>query len=304
MSTDGLDASRVAQAPFVARENMRPGPLVALASGCGALTALLYLAFVQTTSGQRLDQRAMDHRALASRPARYAIHDLLTRISVGMLVVVIAVLVGQALVRRRPALALVACVTIAGAALCTELLKHTLGRPDLWLFSDPEGNTFPSGHTTVAFSVGVAALLVVPPRLRKVVAVGAFAYGAAVGIAVVAAGWHRPSDVAGAYLVVVGWGALVALGTALRVPHAFAAEPDPPREGPLLRSGHVAAVGIALAAAYVAALAVVLARHGGAIDWTLPGGRFLAACVALAALAALATTALLAALRGALPDTS
>ncbi|HYV15417.1 MAG TPA: phosphatase PAP2 family protein [Conexibacter sp.] len=301
MSTDGLDASRhVAQTLPRERDSLSPRPLLALIAACGALIAVLYLAFVQTSTGQRIDQRAMDHRALATRPARYAIHDLLTTISAGMLVVVIAVLVGQALVRRRPALALVAVATIAGAALCTELLKHGLTRPDLYFFSDPEGNTFPSGHTTVAFSVGIAALLVVPSRLRGIVALGAIAYGAAVGIAVVAAGWHRPSDVAGAYLVVVGWGALVAFATARRFPRAFAAEA--PSERPLLQSSHLAIVGVALAAGYVAALVAVLARHGGAIDWTLPGGTFLSACVALVALAALTTVALLIALRRALPD--
>lgn len=301
MSTDGLDASRhVAEALPRERGSVRPRPLVALAAACGVLIAALYVVFVQTTTGQRIDQQAMDHRALATRPARYAIHDLLTTIGAGMLVVVIAVLVGQALVRRRPALALVAVATIAGAALCTEVLKHGLTRPDLSIFSDPDGNTFPSGHTTVAFSVGIAAMLVVPPRLRRIVAVGAIAYGAAVGIAVVAAGWHRPSDVAGAYLVVVGWAALVALATARRFPSAFAAEAPPER--PLLQGNHLAIVGVALAAGYVAALAAVLARHGGAIDWTLPGGTFLSACVALTVLAALATVALLAALRSALPD--
>jgi hypothetical protein len=100
--------------------------------------------------------------------------------------------------------------------------------------------------------------------------------------------------------VVVGWAALVAVVTARRLPSVFA--PEAPPERPLLHTRHLALLAVALVAGYVAALAAVLARRGGEIDWTLPGGTFLAACALLAALSALATLVLLAALRSALPD--
>ncbi len=270
-------------------------PLSGLAAACGVALVLAYLALERTEAGQRLDEQALDRRALASRPARYAIHTLLTTIGTGMVVVVLAALAAQAIVRRRPPLALVGGAVVAGSTLITELLKHTLTRPQLY-YGEPFGNVFPSGHTTVAFSVGVAAAFVAPPRLRTAVAGAAIAYAAAVGIAVVAAGWHRPSDVAGAYLVVTGWSALVAIASARRFPGIFSAEP--PRPGAAaIEPRHLLLGVLALAAGYVAMLAAVLARRGGDIDWTLPGHNFLGACVALVALVTLLGAALLLALR-------
>ncbi len=281
-----------------------PLPLPGLAASCAVALLVAYATLLRTTSGQRLDQRVLDNRALAAKPARYAIHTLLTTISVGMLVVVLATLVGVAIVRRRPALALVAGATILGAALWTEALKHLLDRPTL-IFGEPWGNTFPSGHTTVAFSVGVAAMLVAPPHLRRLVAAGAALYGAAVGIAVVAAGWHRPSDVAGAFLVVTGWAAIVALAGALRFPGLFSAAPPSAEQQPAaiaIQPRHLLLGALTLVGAYVALLTAVLVRRGGEIHWTLPGGSFLAASGALALLAALLTAALLGALQHAVPN--
>ncbi|MGB2712432.1 MAG: phosphatase PAP2 family protein [Conexibacter sp.] len=286
------------------RAAVRPSPLAGLAATCAAATGALYVLLLRSYDGQQLDQRALDRRALAAKPARYAIHTLLTTISVGMLVVVIAILVGQAIVRRRPPLALVAAAIVGGAPLWTEAHKHLLDRPSLFP-GEPFGNTFPSGHTTVAFAVGIAATLVAPPHLRRAVGAGAALYGAAVGIAVVAAGWHRPSDVAGAYLVVTGWAALVALAALIRFPGLFSAaahDAGERRGEPILAPRHLLLAGIALAGGYVALLAFVLARRGSDIDWTLPGGTFLAAGAMLAVLAALLTAALLAALHAARAD--
>jgi PAP2 superfamily len=297
MSTDGLDrTARVAQAGgrAGARRALHPLPLAGLAGACAVALVALYVLLLRTTSGQRLDQNTLDRRALATRPARYAVHDLLTTISVGMLVLVLGVLIGQAIVRRRLPLALVAGAIVGGAALCTELLKHVLFRPYLFP-GEPLGNTFPSGHTTVAFSVGIAATLLAPPRLRNAVAGGAVVYGTAVGIAVVAAAWHRPSDVVGAFLVVTGWSAVVALFSAIWFPGIFSGEASA-RRSPITPRD-VLLGGLALAGGYAVALIAVIARDGGTIDWTLPGGTFIAACAAIAVAAALLTTALLVALR-------
>jgi lysylphosphatidylglycerol synthetase-like protein (DUF2156 family) len=294
MSTDGFE-QRVAQAPARTRPALRPLPLAGLAGACAVALGVLYVLVLRTTSGQRLDQHTLDRRALATQPARYAVHDLLTTISVGMLVLVLGVLIGQAILRRRLPLALVAGAIVGGAALCTELLKHVLVRPYLYVADGPYGNTFPSGHTTVAFSVGIAATLLAPPRLRNAVAAGAVVYGTAVGIAVVAAAWHRPSDVVGAFLVVTGWAAVVALCSARWFPGIFSGEASD-RSSPITPRD-VLIGGLALAGGYVVALVAVVARDGGTIDWTLPGGTFIAACGAIAVAAALLTLALLVALR-------
>jgi len=118
-----------------------------------------------------------------------------------------------ALIRGRIALAITATLLIAGANVTTQLLKYGLSRPDYGV--DPEraavGNSLPSGHATVAASVAVALMLVLP---RKVRAVGAFigaGYAAVAGVATLSAGWHRPSDAVAAYLVVGVWAALAGL---------------------------------------------------------------------------------------------
>jgi hypothetical protein len=55
-------------------------------------------------------------------------------------------------------------------------------------------------------------VLVAPPALRWLAAAVGSAYAIGVGVAVILLGWHRPSDVLGAYLVTVAWTALVAAG--------------------------------------------------------------------------------------------
>jgi membrane-associated phospholipid phosphatase len=70
----------------------------------------------------------------------------------------------------------------------------------------PWSNSFPSGHTTAAASIAVALLLVVPAGYRLLAAGIGAALTAAVALAVVVLGWHYPSDVFGALLVVATWG--------------------------------------------------------------------------------------------------
>src|SRR5207245_1071112 len=97
-----------------------------------------------------------------------------------------------------------AVLLIVGANLTTQLLKSVLVRPVLGI--DPEraaaGNSLPSGHTTIAASVAVAVLLVVPAAVRGVSAVVGAVLTAAAGVATLSAGWHRSSDAVAALLVV------------------------------------------------------------------------------------------------------
>ena len=65
--------------------------------------------------------------------------------------------------------------------------------------------TFPSGHSTVAMSLALALVLVVPARLRVPVGLAGIAYAVLVGAATLTGAWHRPSDVLGAYLVTLAW---------------------------------------------------------------------------------------------------
>jgi membrane-associated phospholipid phosphatase len=271
-----------------------------------------YLVFVRTHAGQRIDEAALNGR-IGSPRARDAAGELLTTISVGSLALVLALLAGQALLRRRVALAVVALAVVLGAVLTTEVLKHlVLTRPDLLPGrSSIDHNSFPSGHTTTAFAVGIAATLAAPPRWRRLVAAGALAYGASIGIATVAAGWHRPSDVAGALLVATGWAAVVVLVVALLDRHAFGDQ----RERPALDAeasraswahradleGYVLLALAALALGWVATVAIVAGGRIGAIELTTVNAAFVAACACLAARAAPLRAARLMVLREALP---
>jgi membrane-associated phospholipid phosphatase len=267
-----------------------------LAIVCAGGLVVTYLAFVRTVGGQRLDQGAFEGRALANGRAREAADQLLTTISVTTLALAIGVLVVQAFVRRRVALSIVAAVVIVGAVLTTEVLKHhLLERPDLLLRSIYH-NSFPSGHATVAFAVGIAATLVVPPALRRWVAGLAVLYGAAIGVAVVAVGWHRPSDVVGAYLIVIAWAAAAVAVAATIDDDAFLPTRHPWPEDDV--SWRYLAVGIGLPlAGFVTAMVIAFASDGGRIGWTIVDAAFITACAALAGLAAILMAALLAALR-------
>jgi len=286
---------------------LRPLPLAALAFACAAALVAAYVVFVRTHAGQRVDEAAL-HGRLVSLHARRAADDLLTTISVGSLALVLALLAGQALLRRRVAQAVAAVAVVLGAVAMAELLKHVvLPRPDL-VPSALRGNTFPSGHTTTAFAVGIAGVLVAPARWRRAVAVGALLYGTAIGIATIAAGWHRPSDVAGALLVVTGWAAAVVLVVALVDRDAFGRERSEELgegRGSWMQTRDLEGYGLwavaALAVGWVAAVAIVGGRRAGAIELTTLNAAFVAACACVAALGAILLAALLTVLRAALP---
>ena len=298
---------------------LRPLPLLLFLLGCVTTFVLLYVLTVRTAHGQRIDDAAVRGR-LGTPAAHAAGMDLLTTISAGTLALAIAALVGQALLRRRVALAFVGAAVVVGSLLTTELLKKViLTRPAL-AGGAFDHNTFPSGHTTIAFGVGVAATLVAPPRWRRLVAAAAFLFGTAVGVATVAGAWHRPSDVVGAMLVVVGWAAGVVLAVALVDREAFREDLPSPRwrrrrgsddadatedaeawPRPIVAVSYVGLALALLTLGWAIAIAIVAAQHVGAIDLTKPNAAFVAACASIAAVAALLLAALMTVLRESLP---
>ncbi|MFJ8582079.1 phosphatase PAP2 family protein [Micromonospora sp. NPDC093277] len=187
--------------------------LVVLALAQAAALVLLWRFAVHTTLGQWVDTVALTGSRIGQDHIDGPVSRILNAMSVVSLLAATAMIGFIALIRGRTALAVTTTLLIAGANLSTQLLKHHLIRPDLGI--DPEraaaGNSLPSGHTTVAASVAVALILVLP---RKVRAVGAFlgaGYAAAAGVATLSAGWHRPSDAIAAYLVVGAWTAVAGL---------------------------------------------------------------------------------------------
>ncbi|MCU1426692.1 MAG: phosphoesterase PA-phosphatase related protein [Actinomycetia bacterium] len=271
--------------------------LVALGFGSAALLVAGYLVGVRTTQGQKLDNAAWLGRHIATHQATHGARVMLATISVSSLAVAIGVLALLAFGRGRPRLAIVVGIATFGANLTSEVLKHfVLTRPVLLAHAPIVKNTYPSGHSTVAMSVAVAAVLVVPHRWRGTVGIVGFTYAAAIGVATVVVGWHRPSDVLGGYAVAIGWGAAAALSLALwrgarRAPDVVAARATP-RIASLL-----AATGVGL---IIAAFAVLIGVVGKSDQlFVLNKTRaFVAAAVAISATVALLGAALLTVLRG------
>ncbi|MBO4141463.1 phosphatase PAP2 family protein [Micromonospora tulbaghiae] len=187
--------------------------LVVLALIQTAAFGLVWRFAVHTELGQWLDTVALTGNRIGQDRIDDPVDTLLNAMSVVSLLAATAVIGFIALIRGRKALAVTATLLIAGANVTTQLLKHYLLRPDFGI--DPEraaaGNSLPSGHTTVAASVAVALILVLPRKLRVAGAFLGAGYAAAAGVATLSAGWHRPSDAVAAYLVVGAWAAVAGL---------------------------------------------------------------------------------------------
>jgi len=267
-----------------------PRPLLLLAGAAALAVLAVYLLVVTTSWGQRLDEYAFMGRDVISDLRALQAGRFLRVISGGSLVLATILVAAVAFLRGRPRLALIAAASILLALLCTELLKHVLlERPEL-IRTRIGDNSYPSGHTTIGMAVGIAAMVVVPARLRIATAVGAGAIGAAFGVAVVAAGWHRPSDAVGAYLVCLAVGAVAAVLTRAHPDRGSDVErhqsvPGPIAIGPTELG--LVVLGVALAGVFgLAALTV------SGIPWTSAGAGFLISSAAIVAVAFITTAAL------------
>lgn len=189
----------------------RSGALVAAALSA-ALCALAYVLAVGTSAGRAIDDAGLlkHDEALALPRVHDATETIVHTIDRGSLAILGIALVAVAMARGRTRTALAALISIAGANLTTQALKRILGSTDplggdaLRVF---EGS-FPSGHATVAMSLALALLLVVPRPWRLAAALAGIGYTAAIGVGMLALGWHFPSDVVGGYLVATAWAAL------------------------------------------------------------------------------------------------
>jgi hypothetical protein len=235
-------------------------------------------------------RRALDPRAVD------AAARLLTTIDIASLALMGGAIVMVALVRRRPRLAVGAGTLIAGSVLTSEVLKRAvLTRPELGITDALRTKaTYPSGHTTVAMSLGLAAMLVTPKRWRVAVGLLGAAYASAIGIALVATGNHRPSDPIGAAFVVTAWTAAIA--SLLVVPDRRRQHgPSTTRAPSWIVLGGLALIVIA----FVGLAATTIAIRRNRLDIIELGGAFLTAATAIAGTVFLCTGVILATLRDA-----
>ncbi|MGH8985764.1 MAG: phosphatase PAP2 family protein [Acidimicrobiia bacterium] len=263
---------------------------------CALLVVALYVVFVRTRVGQRIDDAALDGRATLAADDVQDADDLLQTISLSSVALLGGAVVLVGLARGGLPLAGAAVMVLGGANVATQAMKEVLARPDLITGENHLGigNTLPSGHTTVAMSIAIAALIVAPRRYRGPIALVGVAYAGAVGVAVLTAGWHRPSDTVAAFAMVIAWGAAAAaVLVAAERPVLQPARSSSRYATPLL-----VLVGVALsAAAFIGLVVVLAARRVGRLDAIDLGQAYAGATVAIVGSALLLTGLLLAALR-------
>ena len=173
------------------------------------VVAASWVLLVADRSGRRVDHALMLAVQDRFSSVQGGILDLLRLVNVVSVGLVLVVIAGIALARRRPGAAAAGVALVLLTQALTQGLKAVLPR------EGSSENSLPSGHVTVITALVIAALLALPVALRFVVGlVGAVGVAGAC-VAVMAVGWHRPSDVIAAFGVIaaVGGALLVVDGT-------------------------------------------------------------------------------------------
>lgn len=200
----------------------RPLPLVALALLSAAGAAAVWFVALGLPRGRALDASAMlTFGGVATPPLQPSIMGVAHLADPGPFVVGGVLLVAIALLRGRFLMAALVPVILLSANVTTQVLKPALADVrliELQGVGTVYPGSWPSGHATASMSLALCLVLVVGPRLRPLAALAGAGYAIAVGYALVALGWHLPSDVLGGYLVaatftLLGAAALVAAET-------------------------------------------------------------------------------------------
>jgi membrane-associated phospholipid phosphatase len=256
----------------------------------------IYGLAVRTEVGQHADEAALVGGRSAPARAQSGANRLLRFISVGSLVAAVLALGALAWLWRRPWLIALPAAIVAVSLLATEAFKLVIfHRPDLWP-SALNGNSYPSGHTTIATSLGLSAVLIAPTRWRGWVAVVAALFAAGVGILVVTADWHRPSDPLGSYALCLAIASGLVAALQRWGPQELAAGRlggrAPPSATVLARRLEAAAMatGVLL---FIGAVLLAALRYGPAVAWNKPHAAFLGAVVAILVAAGITVAAML-----------
>ncbi|HEV2786090.1 MAG TPA: phosphatase PAP2 family protein [Solirubrobacteraceae bacterium] len=271
--------------------------VLALASA-GAACAVWLVAFA-VPGGRALDAGAMQSfTGVARPPLEPSIRGVAVLADPAPFLVCAAAVILVALLRRRWLMAAVVPAVLLGANVATQVLKPALADPRALHLRGVEmlyPGSWPSGHSTASMSLALCLVLVVGPRLRPLAAVAGAAYAIGVGYALVALGWHLPSDVVGGYLVAATFTLLGAAGLAALEARA-PVRPDHRADGarslvpvPAIAVGVIAALALAGAAVVAYAPGMTLSALGH------PAG--IAAGAGIAAFGLALTAGLAAALR-------
>ncbi|HET8893891.1 MAG TPA: phosphatase PAP2 family protein [Gaiellaceae bacterium] len=183
--------------------------LLVFALACATGFALTFVVALHTKRGLSLDRSGFERvTGDSSVQVATAGEHILRTIDIATLALALGGIALVAIARRDIARAVASTAIVCMSVGSAEVLKPHLAR----LGAVPAGRPpiFPSGHTAVAVSVGLALVLASPPVLRLTVALAASAYSAAIAFSVVALGWHYPSDAFASFLLCGFWACVIA----------------------------------------------------------------------------------------------
>lgn len=191
--------STASQTPQSKAARPRTGTIVA----CGilgalflALAVLVYAKGVLTNAGQGYDTMVwwtMSDQVPLAGALSHVFHA--SAVVLGIAGAAAALSVVLAAARRRVGLLIQLAVFAAFVLLITGVAKDHLPRPVFNQNRPNPANSAPSGHTLLFTAAMVALLLTVPRAWRAWVGLIGWLASSAIGLALVAGRWHRPSDV-------------------------------------------------------------------------------------------------------------
>ncbi|HET9102932.1 MAG TPA: phosphatase PAP2 family protein [Solirubrobacteraceae bacterium] len=193
---------------------MRARALMAFRAAGGGAVALAVLWFATFHIGvvRHVDRSILIGFADLHRPRV----DTVTNFVAGLCnprpyLLLVAVPVIVAVLRRRPRHAAGILAIVLGANLTTQILKPLLAAPRPHLIVDGfpltiNAASWPSGHATAAMALCLSAVLAAPSRWRPRVGALMAVFAIAVCYSFLELTWHFPSDVLGGFMVASIWG--------------------------------------------------------------------------------------------------
>jgi membrane-associated phospholipid phosphatase len=185
-----------------------------LLAGAGVAVVLLsYVPLVLTSTGQAIENAALRGADQVDPAGLDEAQTALNAITVGSLLMGCLLVAAWGLLRHSVTLAVAGVGTIIAGQVITQSLKRiVLPRPALVdATAGYAGNSFPSGHTTIALTVLTAVLILSSYRWRGWVVLLTSSWATGIAAYTLTAKWHRLSDTLGAAGVTLLVGSLAAL---------------------------------------------------------------------------------------------
>ena len=213
----GASAHRVGPGPAQAR---RAAVLIAVAALIGFTVLTVVVLGLGVDGWDRAALRAVER--LHGRSLTKAVKIITALGSLDLVAPLTIVVVGAAMVLRRPRAAALVVLAVVGADLLQLGLKPLFDRPRPQVFRHLEqvgSAAYPSGHAIVSAALAFALVAICWRRpWRAAAASAATVYVIAVGFSRIYLGVHYPSDVLGGWLLAAAWVSTLcaALGPVLR----------------------------------------------------------------------------------------